>query len=76
MELFNDFAKAMNEETACIYLGNGVKLKGVIHSHDESHLTLVRDGIAQLVSLRHIASIMPASAEGLYERRSNERGGL
>ena len=71
------FEEATGEVT--MYLVNGVRLNGEITGLDTdgSYLLTSKNGVGVQKVMRHaIASIMPASAEGLYERRSNERGGL
>jgi host factor-I protein len=51
-----------------IFLGNGVKLQGVIASFDGFTVTLVRDGFSQLVYKHAISTIMPGRPLKLFDR--------
>jgi host factor-I protein len=50
-----------------IFLGNGVKLQGVIASFDGFTVTLVRDGFSQLVYKHAISTIMPGRPLKLFD---------
>ena len=48
------------EQSVTIFLINGVKLSGVIHSFDGSTILLKRDSQSQLVYKQAISTVMPS----------------
>ncbi|MBN34118.1 MAG: RNA chaperone Hfq [Rhodospirillaceae bacterium] len=57
-----------------IFLGNGVKLQGVITWFDNFCVLLRRDGHSQLVYKHAISTVMPAAPLRLFEHEEIEEG--
>lgn len=53
----------------CIFLTNGVKLKGIIHEEEKGTIFLVRDKTVQDIFKHSISTIMPP--EGIIELEGN-----
>ena len=84
MNLSEQFRTDMmkDNESAVVFLTNGVKLSGYITNVAPECMTLARDGVTQLIMMHAVATIMPGDAnpiEKTYgehaERRSRLRGG-
>lgn len=65
----NDFLDDLKEDKVAVtvFLINGVKLQGIITSHDDESLLLRRDGHTQLVYKHAVSTIMPSIALNLAE---------
>jgi host factor-I protein len=50
-----------------IFLRNGVPLQGVVTSFDVFTVTLVKDGVSQLIYKHAISTIMPVSPLKLFD---------
>ena len=56
-----------------IFLINGVRLQGFVAGFDSFCLLLQRDGHAQLVYKREVATVVPSQPIGLYERPDKDQ---
>ena len=65
----NDFLDDLKEDKVAVtvFLINGVKLQGIITSHDDESLLLRRDGHTQLVYKHAVSTIMPSIALNIAE---------
>lgn len=65
----SDFLNDIKEQkmAVTVFLINGVKLQGIITSHDEESLLLRRDGHTQLVYKHSVSTIMPSVAVEIAE---------
>ena len=61
-----------NKTSVTVFLGNGVKLQGVISSFDNFSMLLRRDGHVQLVYKHAISTVMPVTAIQLYDPAKDE----
>lgn len=68
-KVLNDFLDDLKEDKVAVtvFLINGVKLQGIITSHDDESLLLRRDGHTQLVYKHAVSTIMPSIALNLAE---------
>ena len=62
-KVLNDFLDDLKEDKVAVtvFLINGVKLQGIITSHDDESLLLRRDGHTQLVYKHAVSTIMPST---------------
>ena len=65
----NDFLNDLQQEKVAVtvFLINGVKLQGIITSHDDESLLLRRHGHTQLVYKHAVSTIMPSVAVNIAE---------
>lgn len=58
---------AKGHSPVTVFLTNGVKLSGSITWVDEDCVTLVRDGVTQLIFRHAVATVMPQDALSIYD---------
>jgi host factor-I protein len=58
---------AKGHSPVTVFLTNGVKLSGSITWVEDDCITLVRDGVTQLIFKHAVATVMPQDALSVYD---------